>query len=85
MNIEQKEITTSLRTRISAFFSNESGAVTVDWVVVAAFLVLLGLGITVQISAAIDSNMGSLADIITAQGEEMDSLDPTAASDDQDP
>ncbi|GHA43228.1 hypothetical protein GCM10008927_04820 [Amylibacter ulvae] len=82
MNIEQKETTTSLRTRISAFINNESGAVTVDWVVVAAFLVLLGLGITVQISAAIDSNMGSLAEILTAQTEEMDRLSATNSEDD---
>ena len=46
--------------KLKTFFASESGAVTVDWVVLTAAIVLLAAGATVQIQAsATDVNNGT--------------------------
>ena len=48
-----------MRTMISRFFKSESGAVTVDWVVLTGFLTGLGIVvITVVVNGATDNATG---------------------------
>lgn len=74
----------SLRTRVFGFFSDESGAVTVDWVVLAAFLAVLGLGITVKITQATDYTLSVITKTVEEQQAEMVRLG-AGGDDDSDP
>lgn len=58
---------TDLRTKtegLAAFLDQEDGAVTVDWVVLAAAVVLLALPITSLIGSAVNSSASSIADTV---------------------
>jgi Flp pilus assembly pilin Flp len=51
---------------VSRFTTGESGAVTVDWVVLTAAIVALGLVVMVAIEPAIDGLSTNIADSISA-------------------
>ena len=50
---------------IKNFASNESGAVTVDWVVLTAALVGLGLAVMAVVSTGVEDLSGSIATDLT--------------------
>jgi Flp pilus assembly pilin Flp len=47
---------------LKSFLSNESGAVTVDWVVLTAALVGLGLAVMSVVSGGLENLSGDIAD-----------------------
>jgi len=59
----------------NTFLSDESGAVTVDWVVLTAALVGLGLATTAVVTSGVSALSGNLATELTEQG-----LDAIASS-----
>lgn len=46
----------------TSFLSQEEGAVTVDWVVLAAAVVLLAVPIATLVGAAVDTSVSDIAD-----------------------
>jgi Flp pilus assembly pilin Flp len=58
-------------TKFSAFLKDESGAVTVDWVVLTAAVVGLGLVVFTYIQPAISQLASDIGDEIDAAGSEM--------------
>ena len=50
--------------RFLAFFADENGAVTVDWVALVATLVLMGIGLGVTINTQTDSVADAISDEI---------------------
>ncbi len=54
---------------INAFLNDESGAVTVDWVVLTAAIVGLGLAVMAVISGGLEDVSGDINDILT--GDDM--------------
>jgi Flp pilus assembly pilin Flp len=51
--------------KFNTFLSDESGAVTVDWVVLTAAIVGLGLAVMSVVSGGIESLSGNIADTLT--------------------
>jgi Flp pilus assembly pilin Flp len=51
--------------KINTFVSDESGAVTVDWVVLTAAIVGLGLAVMSVVSGGIENLSGNIADTLT--------------------
>ena len=49
---------------IQNFISDESGAVTVDWVVLTAALVGLGLAVMAVVSGGVESMTGQIDDVL---------------------
>ena len=49
---------------IQNFISNESGAVTVDWVVLTAALVGLGLAVMAVVSGGVETMSGNINDVL---------------------
>jgi len=47
-----------------SFWQNESGAVTVDWVVLTAAIVGIGVAVTVQISGGVLNKTGGLLSML---------------------
>ena len=50
--------------RFLAFFADENGAVTVDWVALVATLVLMGIGLGVTINTQTDNVADAISDEI---------------------
>ena len=59
--------------KFSAFLKDEAGAVTVDWVVLTAAVVGLGLVVMVYIQSAVSGLASDIADEIDAAGTAMQS------------
>ena len=59
--------------KFSAFLKDEAGAVTVDWVVLTAAVVGLGLVVMVYIQPAVSGLASDIADEIEAAGTAMQS------------
>ncbi|ABD53916.1 hypothetical protein [Jannaschia sp. CCS1] len=64
---------------IKSFASNESGAVTVDWVVLTAALVGLGLAVMSVVSGGVENLSGSIATDLSA----INPIDDPFANDNQ--
>lgn len=47
--------------RIQSFFRDEDGAVTVDWVILTAGVVLLSLGVGISVLPAVESELTQIA------------------------
>jgi Flp pilus assembly pilin Flp len=58
----------NLQNQIAAFSKDESGAVTVDWVVLTAAVVGLSLALMVAIRPALTGTASNIASRITAAG-----------------
>ncbi len=56
-----------MQTRLIKFFRDESGAVTVDWVVLTGAIVGLGFVVLIPIAYSADSSATTVADAISAQ------------------
>ena len=65
-------------TKFSAFLKDESGAVTVDWVVLTAAIVGLGLVVFTFIQPAISDLASDIGDEIDAAGTKMKAADVVA-------
>lgn len=50
------------------FFADESGAVTVDWVVLTAAIVGLGIAVMASVSGGLQDLSGDIRDQLTSQG-----------------
>lgn len=48
------------------FLSSEEGAITVDWVVLTAAVMLMGVGIAAAVSGAVDDSSQDISDDIIA-------------------
>jgi Flp pilus assembly pilin Flp len=66
-------------TKFSAFLKDEAGAVTVDWVVLTAAVVGLGLVVFTFVQPAISTLASDIGKEVTAAGTKMKAADPTAA------
>ena len=64
-------------TKFSAFLKDETGAVTVDWVVLTAAIVLLGLVVFTFVQPAVSELASEIGAEILEAGEDMKSADPT--------
>jgi Flp pilus assembly pilin Flp len=64
----RKEITMNLLNLFKSFKNDESGAVTVDWVVLTAAVVGLTLALMTAIRPALTGTAGNIASQITAAG-----------------
>jgi len=62
---------------LKAFASDESGAVTVDWVVLTAAIVGLGLVVMTTVGSAIKTEATSIASDVTAKVTAGTALDTT--------
>ena len=65
LNFLEREHAMKLKTFINKFFNDESGAVTVDWVVLTAAIVGLGLVVMTTVGGGIETLSG---DIVTNLG-----------------
>lgn len=54
-----------IATRLTQFAQSEDGAVTVDWIVLTAALVLLGLGAAVYVNSAVPELADRTADFMS--------------------
>ncbi len=52
---------------IKRFFANESGAITVDWVVLTAALVLLGAAVAIPVGQASKAQSDGIASVVASQ------------------
>jgi Flp pilus assembly pilin Flp len=78
--VEQKHQTlerTTTMTNFSAFLNDETGAVTVDWVVLTAAIVGLGLVVFTFIQPAISNLASDIGKEVTAAGTKMKAADPS--------
>jgi Flp pilus assembly pilin Flp len=66
-------------TKFSAFLKDEAGAVTVDWVVLTAAVVGLGLVVFTFVQPAISTLASDIGKEVDAAGTKMKAADPTAA------
>ncbi len=55
-----------LRTLLASFRSDQSGAVTVDWVVLTAAIVGIGMVVMTTLSGPISSTADAIADDVTS-------------------
>ena len=58
----------TLNTMIKSFAADESGAVTVDWVVLTAALVGLGIAVMASVSDGLEKLSGDIETQLTTQG-----------------
>ena len=65
-----------MKTLIANFAKSESGAVTVDWVVLTAAVVGLGLAVMAVVSSGVENLTGDIEDQLTGQ-----TIDDTFAND----
>lgn len=65
--------------KFSSFLSDESGAVTVDWVVLTAAIVGLGLAVMSVVSGGVEDLSGDISNALT----ETNPLDDPFANDNQ--
>lgn len=56
-----------MRKILDRFYSDETGAVTVDWVVLSAAVIGMGMLVLTPIAYSTDSSASRVADNITAQ------------------
>jgi Flp pilus assembly pilin Flp len=64
-------------TKFSAFLKDETGAVTVDWVVLTAAIVLLGLVVFTFVQPAVSELASEIGAEILEAGEDMKAADPS--------
>ena len=53
---------------VKTFLADESGAVTVDWVVLTAAIVGLGIAVMASVSGGLEDLSGDIEDQLTGQG-----------------
>jgi len=58
----------TLKTLIKRFERDEDGAVTVDWVVLTAAIVGLGIAVLTTVGGATDDYGGTVGDYMSSQG-----------------
>ncbi|RLJ60558.1 hypothetical protein BCF46_0761 [Litoreibacter meonggei] len=58
----------TLNAMIKNFAADESGAVTVDWVVLTAAIVGLGIAVMASVSDGLEDLSGDIEDQLTGQG-----------------
>jgi Flp pilus assembly pilin Flp len=64
-------------TKFSAFLNDETGAVTVDWVVLTAAIVGLGLVVFTFVQPAVSELASEIGAEILEAGDDMQAADPT--------
>ncbi|MCU0825942.1 MAG: hypothetical protein MUE52_00700 [Tabrizicola sp.] len=63
--------------KFNAFLKDETGAVTVDWVVLTAAIVALGLVVFTFVQPAVSELASEIGDEIREAGDDMQDADPT--------
>jgi Flp pilus assembly pilin Flp len=63
--------------KFTAFLKDETGAVTVDWVVLTAAIVALGLVVFTFVQPAVSELASEIGDEIREAGDDMQDADPT--------
>ncbi len=57
----------TMQSKLSGFFQDETGAVTVDWVVLTGAIVGIGMLVLTPIAYSTDSSATAVADVIISQ------------------